>query len=164
MYRIKLVSMPNNRYPRKCYNMLFQLDEVGRKTWVTCIRVLLYLNGFSSAWEAQSVGDTRIFTSILNQRLRERAQNAWYTSVLDNNKLNIYSQCKSMVVQESYIASVYNIQLRSLLLFRCSGHCLAIETGRWSNTPMTERICSYCKLTNISAIEDEKHFLYDCSL
>lgn len=29
---------------------------------------------------------------------------------------------------------------------------------------MTERICSYCKLTNISAIEDEKHFLYDCSL
>ncbi len=30
---------------------------------------------------------------------------------------------------------------------------------------MAERICSYCKITsNISVIEDEKHFLYDCSL
>ncbi len=30
---------------------------------------------------------------------------------------------------------------------------------------MAERICSYCKLTsNISVIEDEKQFLYDCSL
>jgi len=62
--------------------MLFQFDEVGRNSWVSCIRVLLYLNGLSSAWEAQSVGDIRIFTSILNQRLRERAEKAWYTSVL----------------------------------------------------------------------------------
>uniref|UniRef100_A0A673KKK9 Reverse transcriptase domain-containing protein n=1 Tax=Sinocyclocheilus rhinocerous TaxID=307959 RepID=A0A673KKK9_9TELE len=30
------------------------------------------------------------------------------------------------------------------------------------NTPMAERICSYCKLTsNIFVIEDEKHFLYE---
>ena len=29
---------------------------------------------------------------------------------------------------------------------------------------MTERICGYCKLANIFVIEDEKHFLYDCSL
>ncbi len=28
MYWIKLVSMSNHHYPRKCYNMLFQLDEV----------------------------------------------------------------------------------------------------------------------------------------
>ncbi len=67
MYWIKLVSMSNHLYPRKCYNMLFQLDEVGEKTWVTCIRVLLYFYGFSSAWEAQSVGDIRTFTDILNQ-------------------------------------------------------------------------------------------------
>ncbi len=64
------------------------------------------------------------------------------------------------------IKNRHNMQLvRSLFLFRCSSHHLAIETGRWSNTPMAERICSYCKLTsNISVIEDEKHFLYDCSL
>jgi len=52
--------------------MLLQLEEVSRKSWVSCIRVLLYLNGLC-------VGDIRIFTSILNQR----AQNAWYTSVLE---------------------------------------------------------------------------------
>ncbi len=28
MYWIKLVSMSNHRYPKKCCNMLFQLDEV----------------------------------------------------------------------------------------------------------------------------------------
>lgn len=42
MYWIKLVSMSKHRYPRKLYKMLFQLDEVSRKTWVTCIGVLLY--------------------------------------------------------------------------------------------------------------------------
>ncbi len=57
--------MSNYRYPRKCYNILFQLDEVGRKTWVTCIRVLLYFYVFSSAWKAQSVGDIRTITAIL---------------------------------------------------------------------------------------------------
>uniref|UniRef100_A0A8C1GFK0 Reverse transcriptase n=1 Tax=Cyprinus carpio TaxID=7962 RepID=A0A8C1GFK0_CYPCA len=116
--------------------------------------------------ETQSVGNIRTFIAILNQRLKEKAHEAWYSSVLENNKLNIISQCKSSLIQESYIASMYNMQLvRPLFLFRCSTHHLAIETGRWSNTPIAERICSYCKLTsNISVIEDEKHFLYDCSL
>jgi len=32
-------------------------------------------------------------------------------------------------------------------------------------TPVAERICNYCKLTfNTSVIEDEKRFLYECSL
>ncbi len=39
---------------------------------------------------------------------------------------------------------------------------LTIETCRWSNTPFTERFCSYCNLTsNISVIV---YFFYDCSL
>ncbi len=61
---------------------------------------------------------------------------------------------------------VYNMWLvRSLFFFGCSSHHLTIETGRWSNTTVTERICSYWTLTsNISVIEDEKHVLYDCSL
>lgn len=165
MYWVKLVSMLDYRYPKKCYNMLLELDKVGRKTWVTNIKVLLNFYGFSAAWEAQSVGDIRIFTAVLNQRLKEKAHEAWYAAVLENNKLNMYSQCKSLLIQESYITSVCNVQLvRSLLLFRCSGHQLAIETGRWSNTPVAERICHYCNLTKISVIEDEKHFLYVCPL
>jgi len=43
MYWIKLVSMSNHRYPRKCYNMLFQLDEVGRKTWEFCCIFMVFL-------------------------------------------------------------------------------------------------------------------------
>lgn len=121
--------------------------------------------GFSATWEAQSVGDIRTFRAVLNQRLKEKAHEAWYASVLENNKLNIYSQCKSLLIQESYITSVYNRQLvRSLFLFRCSSHQLAIEMGQWSNTPVAERICHYCYLTNISVIEDEKPFLYVCPL
>jgi len=34
-YWIKLLQMPNERYPRQCYLMLRRLDESGRKTFVT---------------------------------------------------------------------------------------------------------------------------------
>jgi len=118
----------------QCYNMPLQLDEVENLGFppfeLYCISTVSLVLGRLKV----------VFTSILNQRLRERAQNVcMYISVLDNKKLNIYSQCKSVVVRESYIASVHTVTFSWYDLY---DHCLAIETCRWNNIPMRERICS----------------------
>ena len=39
-------------------------------------------------------------------------------------------------------------------------HKLRIETGRYDNLPRDERLCNLC---NCNRIEDETHFLLDCS-
>ncbi len=43
---------------------------------------------------------------------------------------------------------------------RISNHKLRIETGRHKNIPREERICQKCSL---GKIEDEKHYLLECT-
>ena len=47
---------------------------------------------------------------------------------------------------------------------RLSGHNLEIERGRYSGTDEEERFCKYCKFKGRSVVEDEAHFLLDCSM
>ena len=43
---------------------------------------------------------------------------------------------------------------------RVSAHPLEIEKGRYKKLPVCERICKYC---NLKAVEDETHFISNCS-
>lgn len=47
----------------------------------------------------------------------------------------------------------------ALSRFRLSSHSLAIESGRYNNTPREERLCIHC---NMNTIENEYHFLLVC--
>ena len=53
-----------------------------------------------------------------------------------------------------YIRKAYKTALTK---FRLSSHDLAIECGRYENTPRDERICKNCNLT---MVENEYHFLF----
>ena len=44
--------------------------------------------------------------------------------------------------------------------FRISAHRLEVESGRYKKQPVSDRICKFCKLDQI---EDEIHFLCNCS-
>ena len=45
-------------------------------------------------------------------------------------------------------------------MIRISAHELAIEKGRYSNVPRSNRFCNAC---NANLIEDEEHFLLHCT-
>ena len=64
---------------------------------------------------------------------------------------------------QPYLSLVNNVQLRKCLSrFRCSNHCLEVETGRRGKplkTPICERLCKQCSL---GAVEDEDNFLLIC--
>lgn len=51
---------------------------------------------------------------------------------------------------------------RSILAqFRCGILPIRIETGRYKGEPLDERICNFCVLNEI---EDESHFLLNCTI
>ena len=66
---LKLLRLECNRYTKKCYDMLFQLDERGKHTWVTHIKCILNSYGFGYAWFSQDVGDASVFMSCFTQRV-----------------------------------------------------------------------------------------------
>ena len=45
-YWIKLLTMETHRYPKQCYIMLKRLDEVGKITWASHVKEMLYKYGF----------------------------------------------------------------------------------------------------------------------
>ena len=65
-YWSRLLSMPNQRYPKQCYNMLKMHDKSGRRNWVTKVRTLLCSHGFGFVWEMQNVGNVSFFISMLS--------------------------------------------------------------------------------------------------
>ena len=52
-YWLKIIHMNDNRYPKIVYELLFDLDSNGRRTWPSDIRTLLYRYDFGVVWISQ---------------------------------------------------------------------------------------------------------------
>lgn len=46
-----------------------------------------------------------------------------------------------------------------LTRLRVSSHRFSVDSGRWTNVPINERLCTACNM-----LEDECHFVQECSL
>ena len=160
---LKLLNMDVNRLPKSCYEMLFNLDKIGRKTWASEVKNILYKFGYGIVWFEQGVGDSAVFVRAFEQRVTDCYTQSWHSDCMKNNKLNMYTNIKSLLEPEKYLTCVTNTKFKSSLArFRCSSHKLAIETGRWTNTEAAERICILCANHGEVFIESEYHFLLVC--
>ena len=52
-YWLNVRQMDDTRYPKRCYNYLKLLSDVGRVSWASEIKKLLCKYGFDELWEAQ---------------------------------------------------------------------------------------------------------------
>ena len=48
-YWFKILSMSEDRYPKQYFQLLYRLDEAGRKTLASNVRLLLFQYGFGHA-------------------------------------------------------------------------------------------------------------------
>ena len=164
-YWLKIIRMQDSRYPKQCYFMLKRLDEVGRKTWATNIRELLYMYGFGYAWLAHDVGNDDNFLCQFKQRIIDSYLQKWFSDINTSPKANHYKCFKSLLDVESYISFDIPFELRKLLAnFRCSGHSLMTEKGRHNAIDAQYRFCPVCMETNIYVVEDEYHFFFECRI
>ena len=76
------------------------------------------------------------------------------------NKLRTYCLFKTTYETETYCKIIMPLRHRSAFAkFRCGVAPLRIETGRYENKPLEERICPFC-----DEIENETHVLFNCYL
>ena len=85
--------MDTARYPKACYNMLLNLDSLGRKTWISDVKYILYSYGFGDVWLNQGCGNTELFVTLFKQRIYDNATQHLHSDINNISKLNTYCQC-----------------------------------------------------------------------
>ena len=160
-YWLRILKQSNDRYTRKCYTMLYDLDQRGKENWVTNIKYVLNTYGFGYVWYYQSVGDEVQFLCMFNQRVADIGLQTRESDLRSISKLNTYCSFKNNFTIECYVKNIRDFKIRaSLANFRCSGHKLEVERGRWENVDRSLRHCKCCKNDEV---EDEYHFVARCS-
>ena len=134
---------------------------------ITCYskfgQIMVYYRKIDQIMTHYSTGDSTVFVRAFEQRVTDCYTQSWHSDCMKNNKLNMYTNIKSLLEPEKYLTCVTNTKFKSSLArFRCSSHKLAIETGRWTNTEAAERTCILCANHGEVFIESEYHFLLVC--
>ena len=145
--------------------MLLNLDQHGRTTWASHVRLLLYRYGFREVWDAQGVGNMVLFLREFTDRVKQVYSTDWEHDLEQSSKLYLFKSLKdSGIYREEYLYKVTIRKYRAgLAKLRCSSHDLRIEKGRHKSEPVAERVCRLCfKADEQHVLEDEYHFLMCC--
>ena len=85
-YWIRLTQIPNNRYPKQCYNRLRYLASAGKTNWAS--------NGLGYVWEADTIGDASRFINLFRQRLVDCFTQKWHSEIEESTKALHYKHFK----------------------------------------------------------------------
>ena len=103
-----------------------------------------------------------MFLNLVRQRLHDHFIQNWNSRLDESSRANFYSYLRSFQFQ-NYLNFVKVKKYRNAISrLKCSSHRLEIESGRWQKpirTPVDERLCKNCNV-----VENEFHFLFECSL
>ena len=91
---VKLLEMPPD-IPRQAYIMLYKLDILGRHTWATSIKDILFSHGFGYVWVTQEIGNKKIFLSLFTTRVTDVCKQVWSVNLMSKPKLRTYNTFKS---------------------------------------------------------------------
>jgi len=99
---------------------------------------------------------------LVKERLYTQQCTEWKNEILQKPKLRFYREFKNEPTIENYVSFNLLPNERSILAqIRLGILPLAVETGRFINLPLEERLCKNC---NVETVEDEWHFVFDCDL
>ena len=102
------------------------------------------------------------FTSkCIQQRIHDTVLQEQDSSVLNSSNLDFYKNIYKIQTRAQYVDSISYRSDRSVLSkMIISAHNLAVEKGRYTGFPRHDRICEVC---NTGPIENEQHFLLECT-
>jgi len=149
----RIVQMDQNRLPK----IVFEWDKsLNTDTWSSDIQYLMASCGQSDNYNNNEPVNLNVIWSCLHENFCQ----TWMNDVNSKPKLRTYRLFKKYYEVEPYVMSFVNRSQRSCLAQLRSGTLpLLIETGRWSNIVVEQRICKMC---NTGCVETELHFLFDC--
>jgi len=164
-YWFKIIESKENKYIKLIYNIMkhdFELTP-SKKNWVSSLHQLLSSLGFLEVWIHQGVGQKEVFLSLFKQRIKDCFYQDMNSRLTESSRALFYRHLNINNDLKMYLTSISNENHRiALSKLRVSSHRLIIESGRWHKpiaTPYNERKCTHCQ-----KIDDEYHFILECSL
>ena len=163
-YWFKILLSDDRKYIKIIYKeMLNDFDMVPNTVnWVSLVRHLLLSLGFYEVWMHQGVGNIKSFISILKQLLTDTFIQNWRARLEESSRANFYKVFAIFQLQPYLDKLSVSKFIQALSRLRMSSHRLEVESGRWVKpvpVPFNERKCTVCHV-----LEDEYHFVLECSL
>ena len=155
----RLVNMENNRLTK----IIFLWDhKICRQNWSNEVKNILNeaeidISLFYNTVHVKNLGSLLI---KVKDKLMENYKKLWYQNLYKQDKLRTYRIFKNNYVTENYLHMNIPFNLRSLICqIRAGVLPLAIEVGRFTNIPVSSRICKFC---DANTVESEMHFIFEC--
>jgi len=165
----RLLNMDNNRLTKCVFMWAFNKANNGIKNWLSAFKMFMQTIGMDHICELQPLFTKQILLD-LDLILYEFCATKWYATLSrvegvngrGLNKLRTYRKFKTNLHVEHYVKDVWSKRERSAFAkFRCGVAPLHIETGRYTNVSLNERLCVLC---NVHQVEDEFHVLMVCDM
>ena len=161
----RLVKMDRTRLPFKVLIYDMQTSLRVRGTWAREIRNILEQCNMLDYYDidVSAVSSLNFVVNKVRTELQRLSALSWQQSLEISPKLRTYKTYKTQMVTGKYLFRYISIKQRSFYFkFRCGTFPINIELGRYRNLkiPLDNRLCNVCER---HAIEDEKHFLLECS-
>ena len=146
----RLVSFNNSRLSKK----VFVSDVLCGNNWYEVfIKACVYINFIPPDNLAEKI-NLEIFT----EKCYEKCYNSYLDLACNMSKLNLFVNAKIAECKDLVNISLRKVKRSKLLLFLSDCLKLKIETGRYINLPISERLCFNCK----DKIENQLHFVFEC--
>jgi hypothetical protein len=137
--------------------------------WCSNIHTLLKDIGMEDTWTSNELtpSEAKQWRSTIKEKIRDREEAQWKERMQHKPKLRTYQQLKSELRFERYLATKDREAREAMTRLRGGTNELRIETGRYAITnrdrplELSERRCLICMS---GEIEDETHFVLDCSV
>jgi len=161
MYWARLVRMDDTRLVKQVYRYRKKQNAKRVNDWCSLVQKTLVSLDIGHVWQSELVGDEGAWKKLLKASIQAREEKEWKARVEIQPKLRLYRTLKFNLHQEEYLHVIKDREERRLITaLRVGTNVLAVETGRWKGEALEERTCSACATGNI---ENELHFLLDCS-
>ena len=135
--------------------------------WSSYVSSILCKFGLSQTWDNQNLNNYRgkeNFFTTFKDIVIKKYESDWEQVVTNNDgKLRLYKLFKTQFSTENYLLCNKFDSRKYFSRLRTSAHRLNIETGRHKRPPIPResRTCNFC---NNDSVEDECHFLLECTL
>lgn len=158
------IQYSDNILLSRIYKDALDKSRRGKKNWVSGIRNLLNMYGFSHVWDNPESTHCVTFLKIFKQRLVDCFKQEWHSDVQRKPILShLYVHLKSDFGLEEYLKILQCKSLRrNFTRLRLSAHNLRIQSERYKRMPI-ERQSRLCQICHKNQIEDEFHFILECS-
>ena len=130
-------------------------DNINFK-WISCIESIFNDIGMGHVFANQ---DNTDYNLKIRQILQDQFIQKWYSEIQQSSRGQFYSSFKGQFGFEKYLIKIPENSRVWITKFRLSNLKIPVETGRWQNIPMEERICQKCNQN----IGDEYHYLFICN-